>query len=374
MDAPVYLDHHATTPCDPRVVEAMLPYFTVDFGNPASTHHYGRRASNALEDARVSIARFFGAQPNEIVFTAGATEGNNAALGLLKPGEHAITSGIEHTSVLRPLERARDAGAELTILPPDREGHITVEQVADAIRPNTRLVSIEAANGEIGVLHPLGEIGALCRERGIVVHSDITQAAGKVPVDLTHVDLATWSAHKFYGPKGIGGMFVRRSTAVRPLLLGGGQENGRRSGTVNVPAVVGMAKALALRAAEMEAEGLRLAGLRDELRDRVLAEVDGSSVNGPHRLRLPGNLNLSFDRVEADSLILALRRFAVSAGSACSSRERGPSRILNALGVPHAELGAIRIGLGTSNTADHITMLTEDLKRAVARLREISAA
>lgn len=374
MDAPIYLDHHATTPCDRRVVEAMLPYFSDDFGNPASPHYYGRRASNAMEDARVTIARFFGAQPNEIVFTAGATEANNTALGLLRVGDHAITSEIEHTSVLRPLERARDAGTELTILHPDPEGHISVDDVANAIRSNTRLVSIEAANSEIGVLHPIGAIGSLCRERGIVFHSDITQAVGKVPLDLANVDLASWSAHKFYGPKGIGGLLSRRNTTLKALLLGGGQESGRRSGTVNVPAVVGMGAAFRLRAAEMAAEGVRLAALRDELRERVLAEVDGASVNGPRGLRLPGNLSLSFDRVEADSLILALRRFAVSAGSACSSRERGPSRILNALGVPHAELGAVRIGLGTSNTADHINMLVDDLKRAVARLREISAA
>ncbi len=374
MEAPIYLDHHATTPCDPRVVEAMLPYFSVDFGNPASPHHFGRRASNAIEDARVTIARFFGAQPNEIVFTAGATEANNTALAVLKPGDHAVTSEIEHTSVLRPLERAREAGAELTILSTDPEGHITAGQVEVALRPNTRLVSIEAANGEIGVLHPIGEIGALCRGRGILFHSDITQAVGKVPVDLTNVDLASWSAHKFYGPKGIGGLYVRRNTVLRPLLAGGGQEVGRRSGTVNVPAVVGMGAAFRLRAEEMAEEGVRLAALRDKLRERVLGEIGGTSVNGPQRLRLPGNLSLSFDRVEADSLILALRRFAVSAGSACSSRERGPSRILNALGVPHAELGAIRIGLGTSNTANHINMLADDLKRAVTRLREISAA
>jgi len=372
---PVYLDHHATTPCDPRVVEAMLPYFTSDFGNPASlTHDYGRRASSAIEDARITIARFFGVAPSEVVFTAGATEANNTALGLVQPGQHAITSAIEHTSVLRPLERARVEGVALTVLTPDREGRITVEDVARALRPNTRLVSIEAANGEIGVIHPIDDIGAFCRERGVLFHSDVTQAAGKIPVDLTRVDLASWSAHKLYGPKGIGGLFIRRGLSVPPLLLGGGQEGGRRSGTVNVPAVVGMGAAFRLRGEEMAAEAERLAALRDDLRLRVLAEVEGTSVNGPGGLRLPGNLNLSFDRVEADALIVALRRFAISSGSACSSRERGPSRILNAIGAPHAELGAIRIGLGSSNTADHVTMFVDDLKRAVARLREISAA
>jgi cysteine desulfurase len=352
----------------------MLPYFSVDFGNAASTHYYGRRASNAIEDARVMIARFFAVSAGEIVFTAGATESNNTALGVLEPGQHAITSAIEHSAVIRPLESAREGGVELTILTPDREGHITVRDVEAALQPNTRLVSIEAANGEIGVLHPIGEIGALCRSRGILFHSDITQAAGKVPVDLSNVDLASWSAHKLYGPKGIGGLFIRRSAAVPPLLLGGGQEGGRRSGTLNVPAIVGMAEAFRLRAGEMKEEGIRLASLRDGLRERVLAEIAGTSVNGPRSLRLPGNLNLSFDRVEADSLIVALRRFAVSAGSACSSRERGPSRILTAIGAPHAELGALRIGFGTSNTEDHVNMLVDDLKHAVARLREISAA
>jgi cysteine desulfurase len=375
VQPPIYLDHHATTPCDPRVVEAMLPYFTSEFGNPASlTHHYGRRASSAIEDARVTIGRFLGVQANEIVFTAGATESNNTALSLLDPGEHAITSAIEHASVLRPLERAAAAGAQLTTLKPDSEGRIAADSVAAAVQPNTRLVSIEAANSEIGVLHPIGEIAALCRARGILFHSDITQAAGKVPVDLTGVDLATWSAHKLYGPKGIGGLFVRRGVHLPALLLGGGQEGGRRSGTVNVPAVVGMGVAFSLRAEEMEDEAVRLAALRDELRERLLAEVSGTSVNGPRSLRLPGNLNISFERVEAEALIMALRRFAVSAGSACSSRERGPSRILNAIGAPHAELGAVRIGLGKSNTLDHVSMLVDDLKRTVARFREITAA
>lgn len=374
MEAAIYLDHHATTPCDPRVVDAMLPYFTAEFGNPSSlTHQQGRRAANAVEDARIAIARFFSVAPNEIVFTAGATESNNTALSILKPGEHAITSAIEHQSVLRPLERARDRGAELTILNPDHDGFITVEAIAEAMRPNTRLVSIEAANGEIGTLHPISAIGALCRERGVLFHSDITQAVGKIPLDLASVDLASWSAHKFYGPKGIGGLFVRRGVRVEPLLLGGGQEKGTRSGTLNVPAIIGMSSAISLRAVEMGEEAERLTGLRDELWTRIVEEIGGASVNGPRGLRLPGNLNVSFERVEADSLILALRRFSLSPGSACSSGERG-SRVLTALGSPFAQLGGVRIGLGRSNTAAQTAMLVDDLKRAVVRLREISAA
>jgi cysteine desulfurase len=375
LDAPIYLDHHATTPCDPRVVDAMLPYFTTEFGNPSSlTHQYGRRASNAIEDARIVIARFLRIEPNEIVFTAGATESNNTALSIIKTGEHAITSATEHRSVLLPLERARERGAELTILTPDSEGLISIDAVRDALRPNTRLVSIEAANSEIGMLQPVAAIGAFCRERGILFHSDITQAAGKIDLDLANVDLASWSAHKLYGPKGIGGLFIRRGARIEPLLLGGGQEKGHRSGTLNVPAIIGMSAAFTLRAEEMHGEGERLTALRNDLWQRIMNEIDGTSVNGPRGLRLPGNLNVSFERVEADSLILAMRHFALSSGSACSSGERGRSRILAAIGSPFADLGSVRIGLGKSNTAAHIAMLVDDFKRAVARLREISAA
>jgi cysteine desulfurase len=375
VQPPVYFDHHATTPCDPRVVEAMLPFFSGDYGNPSSlTHHYGRRAANAVEDARIVIARFLGVQANEIVFTAGATEANNMALGLIQPGQHAITSAIEHPSVLRPLERARAGGAELTVLRPDGEGVITPDAVAAALQPNTRLVSIEAANGEIGTLQPVAAIAAVCRERGVLVHSDVTQAAGKVPLDLSLLDLASFSAHKLYGPKGIGGLFIRRDVRVPPLLVGGGQEKGLRSGTLNVPAIVGMAAAFRLRAEEMDDEGVRLTALRNRLWDRILADVDGSFANGPRGLRLPGNLHVSFERVEAESLIMSLRRFALSAGSACSSGERGPSRILGAIGSPHAEVGGIRVGLGKSNTDEQVSLFADDLKRAVGRLREISAA
>ena len=372
MNDPIYLDHHATTPCDPRVVEAMLPFFTDIFGNPASiTHAHGRRAANALEDARIAIARFFGRLPNEILFTSGATESNNLALNLVGPGEHLITSAMEHKSVLAPAKRI----ADVTILQPDREGFIDPASLRSALKPNTRLVSIEAANGEIGTLQPIAELGAICRERGVLFHSDITQAAGKVPLDLANVDLASFSAHKFYGPKGVGGLIVRRGVRLKPLLIGGGQEKGLRSGTVNVAGAVGMAAALQFRAAEMAGEGKRLTDLRNLLWDRIVAEIDGASVNGPRTLRLPGNLNVSFTRVEADSLILAMRRFSLSSGSACSSGERGASPVLLAISVAEElAMGSIRIGLGKSNTTDHASMLVEDLGRSVRRLREISAA
>jgi cysteine desulfurase len=365
----IYLDHHATTPCDERVVAAMLPYFSEHFGNPASiTHSFGKRASAALEDSRIVVARFFGVSPNEIFFTAGATESNNIALNV---DGHVVTSAIEHRSVIAPAERAGSA----TLLTPDREGFISAAQIRDALRADTKIVSIEAANGEIGTLQPIAELGAVCRERGVHFHSDITQAAGKVRLDLTNVDLASMSAHKLYGPKGIGALFVRRGVHVAPLAVGGGQEKGLRSGTVNVPAVVGFAEALKIRAEEMADEAVRLTAIRNELWDRIVAEIDGASVNGPRDLRLPGNLNVSFDRIDAEALILALRRFALSSGSACSSGERGPSRVLTAIGVGEAAaMGSIRIGLGKSNTPGEAAMLVDDLKRAVARLREITAA
>ena len=370
-DLPIYMDHHATTPCDPRVVDAMLPFFTTTFGNSASlTHEYGRRAANALEDARISIARFFAVQPNEIYFTSGATESNNTVLNLLGPGDHLITSAMEHKSVLVPARRH-----DVTILKPDREGFIDPEALRAAIRPNTRVVSIEAANGEIGTIQPIQSFAAICRERGVLYHSDITQAAGKMDIKLADADLASFSGHKMYGPKGIGGLYVRRGVRIQPLIVGGGQEKNIRSGTVNVPGAVGMAEALRIRKEEMGEEGKRLTALRNTLWERVTADVAGASVNGPRELRLPGNLNVSFDRIEADALIVAMRRFALSSGSACSSGERGPSPVLTAIGVPEAAaLGSIRFGLGKSNTPEHVAMLVDDLKRIVAKLREISAA
>ncbi|MGZ8711181.1 MAG: cysteine desulfurase family protein, partial [Thermoanaerobaculia bacterium] len=378
----VYLDHHATTPCDARVVEKMLPYFTEHFGNPASfTHQHGRKASLAVEDARASIARFLRVLPPEIIFTAGATESNNIALNLLRPGDHFVTSRIEHRSILAPAERLAKSGVDVTLLTPDAEGFIHAEVLREALRPDTRLVSIEAANGEIGTIQPIAELSALCRERGVLFHTDATQAVGKVPIDLANVDLASFSAHKVYGPKGIGALFVRRGVRITPVIVGGGQERGARSGTVNVPAVVGFAAALQLRAGEMTDEALRLAQLRDRLHDGLLEAIDGVSVNGPLQLRsgqarevrLPGNLNVSFDRVDAESLLLSMKRFSLSSGSACSSGEKGPSRVLQAIGIGDAAaMGSIRIGLGKSNTAEQMEMLIEDLQRAVRRLREIT--
>lgn len=371
-ELPIYLDHHATTPCDPRVVEAILPFFSEVFGNAASlTHEFGRRASNALEDARIAIARFFAVQPNEIVFTSGATESNNIALNLLQPGDHLVTTAVEHKSVLEPARKFGD----ITIVAVDREGFVSVEAIRAAIRANTRVVSVEAANGEIGTIQDIDAIGAFCRQNDILFHSDVTQAAGKIPMSLANVDLASFSAHKFYGPKGVGGLFVRRGVRVQPLLLGGGQERNVRSGTVNVAGAVGMAAALKIRLNEMHEEAVRLTTLRNHLWDRVTTEIEGVSVSGPRERRLPGNLNLSFARIDAVSLMVALRHFALSSGSACSSGVKGASPVLTAIGVPESDAyGSIRIGLGKSNTAEHVDLLIADLARVVVRLREISAA
>lgn len=375
-ELPIYMDHHATTPVDPRVVESMLPYFTEMFGNPASLAHvYGTRAASEVEDSRIVIGRFFGVAASEVYFTAGATESNNIALNALNAGDHAISSLMEHKSIIVPLKRLEKQGVAVTWLTPDAEGFIDPDELRAAIGPKTRLVSVEAANGEIGTLQAIGELGAICRERGVLFHSDITQAAGKVPLDMTNVDLASFSAHKLYGPKGIGGMIVRRGVRIEPVMLGGGQEKGVRSGTVNVPGVVGMARAFRLRGQEMAAEGARLTLLRNTLWDRVTNEVPGAFVNGPRQRRLPGNLNISFDRVESDAVMLAMRHFALSSGSACSSGDRSASPVLLAIGVSEAlAYGSIRFGLGTSNTAEHVARLVDDLKRSIPRLREISAA
>lgn len=349
----------------------MLPFFTEHFGNPASvTHAHGRKASMALADARLAIGRFLGVLPAQIYFTAGATESNNIALNYVEPGQHLIVGATEHKSILVPAKRH-----DVTFLEPDGEGFIRPEALEKALRSNTALVSIESANGEIGTIQPIAELAAISSERGIPFHTDATQALGKIPLELKDVDFASFSAHKLYGPKGIGALYVRRGMRVPPLVVGGGQERGVRAGTVNLPGVIGFAAALELRQAEMADEAVRLAQLRDLLRDGVLSAIDDVSVNGPRELRLPGNLNLSFDRIEAESLILNMRRFSLSSGSACSSGDKGPSTVLKAIGVSDAAaMGSIRFGLGKSNTAEHIDMLIDDLKRAVRRLREISVA
>jgi cysteine desulfurase len=376
--APIYMDHHATTPCDPRVVERMLPFFSGVFGNPASiAHAHGRRAASALEEARSAVADFLRARPAEIVFTSGATESNNMALRgvALRRGAHLVVSAIEHKSVLAPAALLEREGVEVTRIEPDGEGFIRPDRLRAALRPETALVSIMAANGEIGTVQPLGELATVCRERGVMFHTDATQFVGKIPLDLSEIpcDLLSMSAHKVYGPKGVGALFVRSGVRLSPLIVGGGQEKNIRSGTVNLPGAVGLAEALEIRREGMAEEAHRLAGIRNHLWDRIVAAVPGASVNGPRSDRLPGNLNVSFEHIEAESLIMALRRFSISAGSACSSGEREPSHVLRAIGCDDARaLSAIRIGLGKGNTMEEVDLLVDDLAAATSKLRELS--
>ncbi|MFN2442076.1 MAG: cysteine desulfurase family protein [Thermoanaerobaculia bacterium] len=376
-DRPIYLDHHSTTPCDSRVLERMLPFFGDIFGNPASiTHQHGRRAATALEEARASVADFFRVRPGEVFFTSGATESNNTAIrGLVRAGSHAITSAIEHPSVLAPLRALEKEGVELTVIPVDGEGFVDPEAIRDAILPHTAMVSIMAANGEIGTIEPLAQIARVCHERSVPFHSDATQAIGKIPFEMSAIecDLLSISAHKIYGPKGVGALVIRKGSRPVPLLIGGGQEKGLRSGTVNVAGAVGLAAALELRREEMGEEAARLTGARNRLWDRLLAEIPGASVNGPRELRLPGNLNISFPGVDAEAVLFALRRFSLSSGSACSSGEREPSSVLRAIGLDEASaLGSIRIGMGKSSSAEELDLLVSDLKAALDRIREIS--
>jgi cysteine desulfurase len=375
---PIYLDHHSTTPCDPRVVDAMIPYLHGDFGNPAAiVHEHGRRAAKGLEEARAKVARLLHCSAAEISFTAGATESNNIALrGVATvPGQHVITTEVEHSSVLFTLEAMAKLGVELTVLEPDKYGVVTPGQVRAALRPSTVLVSVMAANAEFGTLEPVAEIGEVCRREGVKFHTDATQAIGKIPFDFeaVHCDLASMSAHKFYGPKGVGALYVREGTDVASPVTGGGQEHGMRSGTVNVAGAVGFAEALSIAMADREVESARLLALRNLLWDRLVEEIPGTVVNGPRGARLPGNLHVSFEGVDVEALLHAMRNFSLSTGSACASGKKEPSRALRAIGLdPKLALSSLRFGLGRSNDQAQIDQLMGDLKSAISRLREIS--
>jgi len=391
---PVYFDNHASTRVDPRVVEAMLPYFTEQFGNAASTaHQFGRAAKEAVDAARQSIANALGARPKEIVFTSGATESNNLAIrGVAeragRKAKHLVSVVTEHPSVLDPLEKLRQDGCEVTCLPvvpaPDeRAGCIRLEQLAGAIRDDTVLVSVMLANNEIGVIQPLEEIGRLCKQRGVLLHTDATQAVGRIPVDVQRlgVDLLSFSAHKFYGPKGVGGLVVRRRTpAVRlePLVRGGAHEGGLRSGTSNVPGIVGMARALELCLEELSSEPQRLRALRDRLYQGLAAAPTHAILNGPALrlpdLRLPGNLNVSFPGIDGEALLMSVHGLAASTGSACASARPEPSPVLRALGIGEdLSRGSLRFGLGRFNTPDEVDFAVGELTRAAARLRQMGS-
>jgi cysteine desulfurase len=381
----IYMDHHATTPVDPRVLEAMLPYFTEKFGNAASrTHAFGQEASRAAEAAREEVAALLGADASEIVFTSGATESDNLAIkGVVDffrgKRDHVVTVATEHPAVLdscRALER--DGKASVTYLPVKKDGLLELDRLREAITDRTALVSVMFANNEIGVLQPIPEIGRICHERGVLFHTDATQAAGKVPVDVQamDIDLAALSAHKLYGPKGVGALYVRkRRPRVRlaAQMDGGGHENGLRSGTLPVPLVVGFGKACAIARREMPEESRRVLALRERLRRRVFESLDHVHLNGSLERRLPGNLNVSFEYVEGESLILSMGEVAVSSGSACTSAKLEPSHVLRALGVsePLAQ-ASVRFGLGRFNTEAEVDRTWELLRGAVTRLRELS--
>lgn len=384
MPAVIYLDNNATTRVDPRVVEAMLPYFGEHYGNAASRHHaMGRRAEAAVEEAREQVARLIGATAREVVFTSGATESNNLAIkGVAathrRSGGHLVTAVTEHHAVLDCMRRLERDGFRVTYLPVDGHGRVTAEQVEAALEPNTLLVSLMHANNEIGTLHPVAAIGAVCKRRGVLFHTDAVQSAGKLPLDVEAmgIDLLSLSAHKMYGPKGVGALYVRRrSPTVRlePLFDGGGHERGVRSGTLNVPGIVGLGRACDLCADEMPAEAVRLSDLRDRLCQGLMDGLDGVTRNGHPTERLPGNLNVSFAWVRGEALLMSLRDVAVSSGAACTSANPEPSYVLRAVGVDeelaHASL---RFGVGRFNTITEVDHVIGEVRRNVTRLRELS--
>lgn len=391
---PVYMDNHATTRVDPRVVEAMLPFFTEIYGNMGSTSHcFGWDAEAAVDKARQSIATSIGCSPQEIVFTSGATESNNLVLRGIsfrnrQTGGHLISVTTEHKAILDPLQRLARRGCEVTLIGvkpagATDAGRVDIQRILDAVTDDTLLVSVMLANNEIGVIQEVAELGRACQERGVLLHTDATQAVGRIPVqvDALQVDLMSFSAHKMYGPKGVGALYVRRRSPrikIDPQMDGGGQEGGRRSGTLNVPGIVGFAHALALCQAEMEHEMTRLATLRDQLFRGLTARIDDVILNGPTledpRLRAPGNLNCSFALVDGEALMMSMRDLAVSSGSACTSANPEPSHVLRALGLDDDQTRAsLRFGLGRFTTAEEVDFAVETVAEAVHRLRRMSS-
>lgn len=383
MTRRIYLDHHATTPCDPRVVEAMLPWFTERPGNPSSPHAFGWEAREACERAAAQVAALVGAEADHVVFTGSATESIHLALvGLAErrapQGGHVVTSAFEHPAVLETLARLAPRGIEVTRVPVGAAGVVDPADVAKALREDTFLCSIMAANNEVGTIQPLAEIAAVCHERGVLLHSDACQAVGRIPVDLGDqgIDLLTISGHKMYGPKGIGALVVRRQrprVRLQPQLVGGGQQGGLRSGTLPVPLIVGLGKAAALAEAEMTAEAARLAALRDRLLERFETALAPVRLNGDRIRRLPGNLNMSFMGVEAETILLRLPGLGLSVGSACSASHSAPSHVLKALGASDEQAHAtLRFGLGRTTTEDEIEEAAEAVIATVRQLRESS--
>ena len=385
MSRPVYLDFHATTPVDARVLEAMLPYFTEDFGNPASRQHaFGWKAQEAVDRARSEIGTLVGASGAEIVFTSGASESNNLAIkgvahSCRDKGDHLVTVATEHKSVLDSFKRLEREGWRVTWLGVDADGFVRLDELRDAVTDKTVLVSVMAANNEIGVLQPLAEIGAIASARGALLHTDAAQAAGKVPIDVNAmgIDLLSLTGHKYYGPKGAGALYIRRKKPRIPLACqidGGGHEQGFRSGTLNVPGIVGLGRAASICRSEMAAESARLSSLRDRLLDGLRAGVDGVRVNGSMTHRLPHNLHVTIDRVEGESLLMALGDLAVSTGSACSSGSQAPSHVLQAIGAVGETGASIRFGLGRPTTDADVDFAIERVTTVVKSLRRALAA
>jgi len=384
LKLPIYLDYHATTPVDPRVVETMVPYFTQHFGNAASRNHsFGWEAEEAVETARKQVADLIGATAKEIIFTSGATESNNLAIkGVAEmyreKGNHVITCVTEHKAVIDTCKKLEKQGARVTYLPVHKDGRISLDELRDAITDKTILITIMTANNEIGVLQPIAEIGAIAKAKGILFHTDAVQAVGKVPVNVNElkVDLLSLSAHKMYGPKGVGALYVRRRNPrvlLSEQISGGGHERGMRSGTLNVPGIVGLGKAAELCRVEMASESERLRGLRDYLNEQLHTHLDELYVNGSMEHRLPHNLNVSFAYVEGESLLMGINDVAVSSGSACTSASLEPSYVLKALGAgDDLAHSSIRFGLGRFTTKDEVDYVVQKLTSVVRRLREMS--
>jgi cysteine desulfurase len=384
MKTPIYLDNHATTPMDPRVLNAMLPYFTEKFGNAASRNHsFGWESELAVENARKQIASLIGATPKEIIFTSGATESNNLAIKgvaemYAERGNHIITAATEHKAVLDTCKHLEKRGYRVTYLPLQQNGLIDLEMLREAFTDKTILVTIMYANNEIGVIQPIAEIGKMCKERGVLFHTDAVQAVGKVPVDVIkdNIDILSLTGHKIYGPKGVGALYVRRRNPrvqITSQMDGGGHERGMRSGTLNVPGIVGLGEACAIAQKEMAEESKRLAHLRDKLKNKLEAELDEVYINGTMEHHLPNNLNISFAYVEGESLLMGINDIAVSSGSACTSATLEPSYVLKALGagddIAHS---SIRFGLGRFNTEEEVDYAAAKVIDVVRRLRELS--
>ena len=384
VNLPIYMDNHATTPVDPRVLEAMLPYFTQKFGNAASRNHaFGWAGEEAVETARQQIASLINATPKEIIFTSGATESDNLMIkGVAEmyreKGNHIITQAIEHKAVLDTCKRLEKEGYEVTYLPVKKDGRVDPEDVRKAIRPTTILIAIMYANNEIGSVNPMAEIGKIAKEHGVIFASDAVQAVGKIPVDVQkdNIDLLAITAHKLYGPKGVGALYVRRRNPrvqLSAILDGGGHERGMRSGTLNVPGIVGLGKACEIAQQEMAEESKRLSALRDRLKTKLEAKLDETFINGSLEHRLPHNLNMSFAYVEGESLLMGINDIAVSSGSACTSATLEPSYVLKALGVGE-DLAhtSIRFGLGRFSTEEEVDYVVDKMVQVVTKLRELS--